>query len=823
MAIKNIYHFNSNYADGDQSMTDLLGSKGANLAQMCRLGLPVPAGFTITTDVAKFFHKNNRFPDNFKNELNLAIEQLEKYSGHTFGDSIKPLLVSVRSGSKFSMPGMMDSILNLGMHSNFIANIRARKTKFWLDNYTRFLTSYKSKEIPEPYEQLIEAIKIVIKSWYSSRAIEYRNLYNIDDNENTAINIQQMVYGNMDQNSATGVLFTRSPSTGENKIFGEFIVQAQGEDIVAGTHTPQPLEQLHKLMPKVYEQLLSIGQNLELHYKDVQDIEFTIEQGKLYILQTRSAKRTVQASIKIAVNLIKEDIISEQEALLRIEPNSIDQLLHDNIDYHNSELEKISHGLPASPGAAEGIIVLSTEEAEKLALKGNVILFRSDTSPEDIKAMHIASAIVTAIGGMTSHAAVVARAMGRPCVSSAEGLIIDLNKNIVKFNGHELRTGDKIIVDGSTGSIFLGKVQMIKAELPSEFWQVLKLADKYAHLKVRANAETKDEIDTALNFGAQGVGLCRTEHMFFEDNRLALLRQLILANSKELKKIIIEKLLPYHISDFKMLFKCLKGKPINIRLLDPPLHEFLPKKDDEILRLSVNTSIALNIINERLSFLHEQNPMLGHRGCRIAISNPEIYQMQIEAIFLAASALELQEQIKSDIEIMIPFVSDVKEIIKIKEDIAHKLKELDYKPKYKIGTMIELPRAALTAAEIATEVDYFSFGTNDLTQSTYGLSRDDSGKFLKDYLINKIFINDPFVKLDSKGVGKLIKMAIASSKNIKSALKFGACGEHGADPESIELLQSYGLDYISVSPYKIPIAKIAAAIANIKQKKEKHI
>jgi len=875
-----IYYFSPAGSEGNATMHDILGGKGAGLAEMSNLNLPIPPGFTITTDLCEYYYKNDRnLPTSFNTELMLAIKKLENITGKIFGDHSNPLLLSVRSGAKASMPGMMDTILNLGINDKVCTALtQATGNKYFtLDSYRRFLQMYCSivlsisaelfeeafelhkiqaniykdtditieilekivtsfKQIiikhcgnlpVDPYEQLNLSIKAVLDSWMSERAISYRRINNIPQDWGTAINIQSMVFGNMGDTSATGVVFTRSPSTGESKIFGEFLINAQGEDVVAGIRTPNPIieeginahKSMQALMPKTFQQLQEICQKLELHYKDMQDIEFTVENGKLYILQTRNAKRTIAASIKVAVSMTDEGIISKEEAVMRIVPESLNQLLHTAIDY-NKPLNAIATGLPASPGAATGVVVFSPYDAEKMSHHHKVILVRHDTSPEDINGMHVSDGILTARGGMTSHAAVVARGMGKPCVCGATNIIIDAKNQTFKAGDIIVSYGDIITIDGGTGKIFLGEAPLMRPSIAPEFETILNWADEISHLKVRANAETILDSTAALKFGATGIGLCRTEHMFFDQNKIPLVREMIVAPDKERRMHAINKLLPLQIDDFKALFKVIHGKPINIRLLDPPLHEFLPTSASDIQALSTGLNLPLSIIEQRLHTMEEINPMLGHRGCRLGISYPEIYQMQVRAILTAAYELKNKENIETIIELMIPLISDVEELKKVKSSIHEIVTELEIQYAYKfnllLGTMIELPRAALQAGAIAKEIDYFSFGTNDLTQTTYGISRDDVASFFPDYLEQKIFAFDPFVRIDEESVGELLEIAIKRGRQTKPDLKLGVCGEHAGNPVSIEFFHKIGLDYISCSPYRIPIARVAAAQAKIK-------
>ncbi len=876
-----IYYFGTNGGEGNAQMKDILGSKGAGLAEMSNLNLPIPDGFTITTELCNYFYKNNyNLPENFNKDLAVAVKNLENTTGKIFGDHKNPLLLSVRSGSRASMPGMMDTILNLGYNDQVcdaLSNITGNEI-FALDSYRRFLEMYGSmvlsisnglfrnafemhkikcnlyqeKEFTgdflriiveefkkiisnhydesfcDPYKQLEQSIKAVLKSWVGDRAVIYRKLHNIPDDWGTAINIQSMVFGNQGSNSATGVVFSRCPATGENKLFGEYLVNAQGEDVVSGTRTPSPIMSdkpdidysMQVVMPQIFEQLQGICKKLELHYLDVQDIEFTVQNGVLYILQTRTAKRTALASIKIATDMVQEGLISKQQAIMRIDPESLTQLLHTAIDYSNS-LNHISKGLPASPGAATGMVVFSPYDAEKMSHHHKVILVRHDTSPEDISGMYVSAGILTARGGMTSHAAVVARGLGKPCVCGANDVVIDEKKQIFKIGNTIINYGDLITIDGGTGKIFLGEVQLIQPTFTKEFQTILDWADEFATLQVRANAETVLDAGVSIKFGASGIGLCRTEHMFFDPDKIPLVREMIIAPDIERRKHAINKLLPLQIRDFKALFKIIQGKAINIRLLDPPLHEFLPTTEDDKRNLANVMNLPLAVVEQRLHALYEVNPMLGHRGCRLGISYPEIYQMQIMAILTAIRELQIEENINTILELMIPLISDVNELKILKTHIQDVITNMEDTNKCKfyftLGTMIELPRAALKAGEIAEEVDYFSFGTNDLTQTTYGISRDDVASFFPDYLEKKIFAFDPFSKLDEEGVGELIEIAIKRGLKNNPTLKLGVCGEHAGNPDSIEFFHKVGLHYVSCSPYRIPIARIAAAQAEIKK------
>ena len=883
---KLVFSFNSKKIKNLKNPKFILGGKGANLAEMGRMGFPVPLGFTISTEVCHLFYKyNKKLNTKVLKEINNEVLNIEKKINKKFGDYKNPLLLSVRSGARVSMPGMMDTILNLGLNDqtvNALAKITGNR-RFANDSYRRFIQmysvvvlnieNYKFEDLIENYkltkgvlldtdlnaddwealisdfkelvkietkkdfpqnvkQQLIGAISAVFLSWESKRATIYRKINKIPSNWGTAVNVQSMVFGNMGKDCATGVVFTRDPSNGTNKIYGEYLLNAQGEDVVAGTRTPQYItknsrlksksksKSLEETMPKVFKELKKILKLLEKHYKDMQDVEFTVEKNKLWILQTRSGKRTAKSAIKIAVDMVKEKLISKKEALLRIDPSSLDNLLHPSIDETNN-LKVIATGLPASPGAASGKVTFSSEEAERLnSMMQDTILVRIETSPEDINGMHAAKGILTSRGGMTSHAAVVARGMGRPCVSGSSEIEIDYNKKIFKVNEKIIKEGDVITIDGTSGRIILGKVKTVKPDITGDFLKVMNWADDYRKLKVRTNSETPLDTKTARDFGAEGIGLCRTEHMFFDEDRILSVREMILSKSKEDRNKALSKLLPYQRNDFIEIFKIMKGLPVTIRLLDPPLHEFLPKTKDEVLNVSKSLNLEINDVEQRILELHEQNPMLGHRGCRLAISFPEIYEMQCKAIFEAIVECK-KIKINSIIpEIMIPLVSTEEEIkimknlvIKVAKNVEKKMK---IKLKFLVGTMIELPRAALKAKDIAKHAEFFSFGTNDLTQTTFGISRDDSGKFLNDYIENKIFDIDPFISID-EGVGSLIELASTNGKKQNKKIKLGICGEHGGDPKSIRFCSETGLDYVSCSPYRVPVARLAAAQAEIKK------
>jgi len=864
---------------------NILGGKGANLAEMARLGLPVPPGFTISTELCAVFYKNKKkLTPKIFNEIKKELKKIESITKKKFGDNLNPLLVSVRSGSRVSMPGMMDTILNLGLNDKTVEALSKKTSneRFAKDSYRRFIQMYGNvvlgieshlfeemidnykltkgvlmdtelnsedwdgliknfkglilektkKNFPQDvYEQLFGAIKAVFLSWESKRAKTYRKFNHIPGDWGTAVNVQSMVFGNMGDDCATGVAFTRNPSTGENKFFGEYLINAQGEDVVAGSRTPKYItkkakeeagakeESMEETMPRVFKELKSIFVKLEKHYRDMQDIEFTVENNKLWMLQTRNGKRTAKAAIKIAVDMVKEKLISKKEAILRIDPNTLDTLLHPTLDEKVNK-EVIAKGLPASPGAASGKVVFSADEAEKMNnQKEDTILVRVETSPEDIHGMHAAKGILTARGGMTSHAAVVARGMGRPCVSGSGEINIDYETKEFKVGDLSIKEGEVITIDGGTGRVMKGLVPTVKPDISGYFSTIMKWSDEFRKLKIRTNAETPQDTKMARNFGAEGIGLCRTEHMFFDDERILSVRQMILSKSLDDRKIALEKLLPHQKNDFKEIFKIMKGLPVTVRLLDPPLHEFLPKTDKDMEEVARSLNLGVKEIKNRVAELHELNPMLGHRGCRLGISFPEIYEMQCRAIFSALIECK-KENIKSIIpEIMIPLVSTEDELgimRKLVNRVADQLqKENKVKINYFVGTMIELPRAALRAAPISKYADFFSFGTNDLTQTTFGISRDDSGKFLNDYIDHKIFDEDPFVSIDKDGVGELVKIASQRGKKQNKKLKLGICGEHGGDPRSIEFCSKAGLNYVSCSPYRVPIARLAAAQAEL--------
>lgn len=874
---KRVYFFGDGKAEGKKEMKELLGGKGANLAEMSTIGVPVPSGFTITTEVCDEYYKcGKKLPNGLLEEVKKNMSMVEKSTGMVFGDVNNPLLVSVRSGAASSMPGMMDTILNLGLNDTTVqAVIRKTKNKrFAFDAYRRFLQMFgdvvlevahhdfeevldeikksknakldtdlsaedleevvlrykkviknaTGKDFPQDaYEQLTLAIKAVFGSWNNDRAILYRKLNDIKGLLGTAVNIQAMVFGNMGNTSGTGVCFSRNPSTGENKFYGEYLMNAQGEDVVAGIRTPQTIEQLEKVDSKSYKQLCDIRIKLEKHYKDMQDMEFTIQEGKLYMLQTRNGKRTAQAAVKIAVDMVKEGLITKEEAVLRVDPNSLDQLLHKTIDPKNKE-KSLAKGLPASPGAAVGKIMFDAHEAAKLVEEKDesVVLVRIETSPEDLIGMNAANGILTARGGMTSHAAVVARGMGKCCVSGCNDVKIDYKKKTMEIAGKVLKEGDWITLNGSTGEVFAGKINTVDPELKGEFGELMQWADSFRKLKVRTNADIPRDAKVAVRYGAEGIGLCRTEHMFFEGDRIKAMREMILAKDLSGRKEALKKLLPYQKSDFKGLFEEMAGLPVTIRLLDPPLHEFLPQKENDIKEISKEMKVSVEELKSKIESLHELNPMLGHRGCRLGIAYPEITEMQVRAIIEAAC--DVKEKKKMDIvpEIMIPLVGNIKEFTHQKEIalrvINEVLAERKVKLTYKIGTMIEVPRGALTADSIAKEAEFFSFGTNDLTQMTLGFSRDDVGKFMPQYIELGIYEKDVFAVLDQTGVGQLMKIAVEKGKSVRPDIKLGICGEHGGEPNSVMFCHKIGLNYVSCSPYRVPIARLAAAQAAIKFK-----
>ena len=884
---KMVFSFDDKSLKKAKNKRNILGGKGLNLAEMGRLGLPVPPGFTITTEVCDTFYKNKKkLPNKILKEIEKEINYIEKKTRKKFGDLKNPLLVSVRSGARISMPGMMDTILNLGLNDKTVKALSEKTSngRFAKDSYRRFIQMYsnvvlgikshlfeelidnykltkgvlsdteldesdwdgliknfkdlvkteKKIEFPQDIKkQLYGAISAVFLSWNSQRAKTYRRLNQIPDHWGTAVNVQAMVFGNMGEDCSTGVAFTRNPSTGEKAFFGEYLINAQGEDVVAGTRTPQHITKkskkdsgstalsMEEAMPKVYNQLKQIFLKLEKHYRDMQDIEFTVENNKLWMLQTRSGKRTAKAAIKIAVDMVKEKLISKKEAILRIDPNTLETLLHPTLD-EKVEKKVVASGLPASPGAASGKVVFSAEEAERLnGMMEDTILVRVETSPEDIHGMHAAKGILTSRGGMTSHAAVVARGMGRPCVSGSGDINIDYETKQFKAGDQIVKEGDVITIDGGSGKVMLGIVPTVKPEISGYFSTIMKWADQFRKLKVRTNAETPKDTKIAREFGAEGIGLCRTEHMFFDDERILSVRQMILSKSVDDRNNALNKLLPHQKNDFKEIFKTMHGLPVTVRLLDPPLHEFLPKSEKDIEEVARSLNLGAKEIKDRISELHEQNPMLGHRGCRLGISFPEIYEMQCKAIFEALVECKKEKSKSAIAEIMIPLVSTDLEL-KILRDLVNRVakkvqKEHKIKIDFIVGTMIELPRAALQAKAISKYADFFSFGTNDLTQTALGISRDDSGKFLNDYVDHKIFEKDPFVSIDEDGVGELVEIASNRGREQNKKLKLGICGEHGGDPKSIEFCSKVGLNYVSCSPFRVPVARLAAAQAQLRR------
>ena len=872
MAEKQYVYF---FGEGTKDMKKLLGGKGANLSEMTNIGLPVPPGFTITTETCNTYYENGqKYPDGFMEQVKLNMKKLEKAMGLDFGDINDPLLVSVRSGAAVSMPGMMDTILNLGLNDKTVAGLikKTGNKRFGMDSYRRFIQMFgnvvmevehaefekaiqhlkdkkgvkfdtdltaddlealvadykkivekeKAVSFPQdPMEQLKMAINAVFSSWNNKRAITYRNLNDIPHSLGTAVNIQAMVFGNMGDNSGTGVAFTRNPSTGEKKVYGEYLTNAQGEDVVAGIRTPKDLDKLNDEMPAIYKQLMEIFAKLEKHYKDMQDMEFTFQEGKLFMLQTRSGKRTAAAALQVAVDMFKEGLIDKKTAVMRVAPEQINQLLHKQLDKKAKEKANlIAKGLPASPGAAVGKVVFDAETAVKESEMNKVVLVRTETSPEDIEGMAVAQGILTARGGMTSHAAVVARGMGKCCVAGCESIKVNEKEQYFTVKNVKINKGDYITLDGSTGEVFLGRVPVVDAELSGNFGVFMGWVDEFRKLGVRTNADTPKDADVARKFGAEGIGLCRTEHMFFNGARIKAMREMIVAGNVEGRKKALAKLLPMQKEDFIGIFKVMQGLPVTIRLLDPPLHEFLPTEEDDIKEIAKDLGMSYDDMKATIVSLHEINPMLGHRGCRLSITYPEICDMQARAIFEAAAELT-KSGVKVIPEVMIPVVGIVNEVRVLRKQIvgiAEKvMKEYDVKFEYKVGTMIEVPRACITADEIATEAEFFSFGTNDLTQLTFGFSRDDFGKFLPGYLEKGILEKDPFAVLDQKGVGSLIKIAIEKGKSVRKDLKVGICGEHGGEPGSVEFCANNGLNYVSCSPYRVPVARLAAAQAAIKK------
>jgi len=874
---KYVYFFGGGKAEGSKDMKNLLGGKGANLHEMTNLGIPVPPGFTISTESCVHYFKTGRYPEGLKQQVEEAVKRLEELTGKKFGSTENPLLVSVRSGARVSMPGMMDTILNLGLNDDAVKGLAKRTgdERFAYDSYRRFIQmfseivmgiphkvfeelldtkkkekgvnldyeldadalkelveEYKTKvreltgkEFPQnPQEQLWMAIEAVFKSWNNRRAIEYRKLHRIPDDWGTAVNVQTMVFGNMGFDSATGVAFTRDPSTGEKVLYGEYLPNAQGEDVVAGIRTPKPISELEKEMPEAYKQLVEIFDRLEKHYRDMMDLEFTIEKGKVYLLQTRVGKRSARAEVKIAVDMVKEGLITKEEAIMRVDPKRVEQLLHPMVD-PKAPKNVIAKGLPASPGAASGKVIFDSEEAAELAEKGErIILVRDETSPEDIKGMARSKGILTSRGGMTSHAAVVARGIGTPCVVGAEEIEVDYGKEEFRVGDVTVKKGDVITIDGSTGEVMVGEVPTIDPEFFPEFSELLEWADEFRWIGVRANADTLRDAERARKFGAEGIGLARTEHMFFEGERIYAMQEMILAKTKEEREKALSKLLPMQREDFKGLFKAMDGFPVTIRLLDPPLHEFVPKTEEQIKELSERTGVPAEEIKAKAEALREANPMLGHRGCRLGITYPEITEMQVRAIFEAACEAK-KEGVKVYPEIMVPLVS-IKKEIEIQKGIIDRIarevmEETGIEIEYSVGTMIELPRAALTADEIAEVAEFFSFGTNDLTQTTFGFSRDDVGKFVPKYIELGLLEDDPFQVLDQRGVGQLVKVGVEKGRGTRPDLKVGICGEHGGEPTSVKFCHRVGMDYVSCSPFRVPVARLSAAQAVIEQKFER--
>jgi len=880
--MKWVYSFGDGKADGTAAMKNLLGGKGANLAEMSNLGLPVPPGFSITTEVCSYFYKHDQtYPAELRPAVEAALAEVGTMAQGRLGDAARPLLVSVRSGARVSMPGMMDTVLNLGLNAETTEGLaKVTDARFAYDSYRRFIQMYSDvvlgvehslfeeildsekeakgvdldtelnaddlkkiaglfkervhKELGRPFpedvhEQLWGAVGAVFGSWNSARAVTYRRLHNIPEEWGTAVTVQAMVFGNRGETSATGVAFTRDPATGERMLYGEFLINAQGEDVVAGLRTPQPIAKvvrerqggkrpaMEEALPKTFAELSAICARLEAHFRDMQDLEFTVQEGKLFMLQTRNGKRTAEAALKIAVDMEREGLIDKQTAIGRVDPSALDQLLHPTLD-PSAQKEQIAIGLAASPGAATGEIAFTADEAEKVAAeRRDVILVRTETSPEDIHGMHAARGILTARGGMTSHAAVVARGMGRPCVSGAGMLKIDIANGVMTAGKHVLKRGDIITIDGATGCVYKGRVGLRQPELTGDFSTLMGWADSIRHLKVRTNADTPQDAATARKFGAEGIGLCRTEHMFFDEHRIVAVRQMILADEESERKAALAKLLPMQRHDFEEIFKVMEGLPVTIRLLDPPLHEFLPQDDEEIAQVARAAGGDPAKLRARAIALHESNPMLGHRGVRLGITYPEIYEMQARAILEAALNVEAAGGVPVQLEIMIPLVAWKQELDRVKERIdaiaAAITTERGKVPSYMIGTMIELPRAALQAAQIAKSAEFFSFGTNDLTQTTIGISRDDAGMFLTDYLNKGVITRDPFVTIDAAGVGELVKIAAQRGRSVRANLKLGICGEHGGDPDSIRFCHETGLDYVSCSPFRVPVARLAAAQA----------
>ncbi|HEY0672021.1 MAG TPA: pyruvate, phosphate dikinase [Longimicrobiales bacterium] len=869
-----VYYFGNGQADGSKEDKTLLGGKGANLAEMVRIGVPVPPGFTITTEVCRQYLKHGSYPAGFQEQVASNLRRLEVDTGKKFGGAENPLLVSVRSGSAVSMPGMMETILNLGLNDTTVQALAkaSGNARFAFDSYRRFVQMYSDVVLGVPhhsFESLLQALKdskgvhndtdldghdlqklvgqykelvkksigapfpedpeiqlwgaieAVFRSWNIERAVAYRRVNRISDDLGTAVSVVSMCYGNMGDDSGTGVAFTRDPSTGEKKFFGEFLINAQGEDVVAGIRTPISIEQMATALPQAYQQLLEVQQNLENHFREMQDLEFTVERGKLYLLQTRTGKRAAAAAVRIAVDMAESRLISQEEAVLRVDPHQLDQLLHPRLD-PKAPADLLVTGLPASPGAASGQVVFDPAHAVERAAQGDaVILVRPETSPDDFQGMVAARAIVTSRGGMTSHAAVVARGMGKCCVVGAHDLRVDMQRGEIHANGKLLRAGDWITVDGTTGRVLVGQVPTVEPELGQEFYQLMSWADRYRRMKVRANADTPGDARNAREFGAEGIGLCRTEHMFFEEGRIQAVRKMILASSPEARRAALAELLPMQREDFKGIFQAMTGLPVTIRLLDPPLHEFLPRNEEEIQSFARSTGLDPVEIHKQIERHHEANPMLGHRGVRLGLSHPEITEMQARAIFEAA-AVALLEGYNVQPEVMVPLVSDVQELINQKQLISRVATEVmgetGVSIPYLVGTMIEVPRAALMASEIARVADFFSFGTNDLTQTAFGISRDDAASFLPRYIEEGILKDDPFQVLDREGVGQLVQMATWEGRQRRATLKVGICGEHGGEPRSVEFFDEVGLDYVSCSPFRVPVARLAAAHAALKNR-----
>ena len=871
MSQKYVYLF----SEGNANMRELLGGKGANLAEMTNLGLPIPQGFTVTTEACtKYYEDGEKISKDIEDQIFTALQKLEEITGKKFGDSKNPLLVSVRSGARASMPGMMDTVLNLGLNEETVASIAEKNERFAYDSYRRFIQMFsdvvmeipkplfekaidemkeakgvkldteltaedlkelvkkfkaiykeqKGEEFPsDPKTQLMEGVKAVFRSWNNARAITYRRLNDIPGSWGTAVNVQEMVFGNMGEDCGTGVAFTRNPATGENKIFGEYLMNAQGEDVVAGIRTPQHIDTLKEVNPKAYEDFVMYAEKLEKHYRDMQDMEFTIERGKLYFLQTRNGKRTANAALQIAVDLVKEGMITEKEAVLRVEPNQLDQLLHPNFDSEKLKAAKVvAKGLAASPGAATGKVIFTADRAVEMHEAGekDLILVRLETSPEDIDGMNVCHGVLTVRGGMTSHAAVVARGMGTCCVAGCGDIIVNEEEKYFTLpDGRKVTEGEWISLDGSTGNVYGERIDTVPASVSGNFATLMGWADQYRQLKVRTNADTPRDAKQAYDFGAEGIGLCRTEHMFFAPDRIAAIREMIVSKTPEQRAKALAKILPMQRGDFEELYRTMKGYPVTIRFLDPPLHEFVPHEDEDIRALAKEMGMTFEELKSVVEGLHEFNPMMGHRGCRLDVTYPEIAEMQTRAVIEAAINVN-KEGMNVVPEIMIPLVGEVKELKYVKDIVTKTadaiIKEAGVDLKYHVGTMIEIPRAALTADEIAKEAEFFSFGTNDLTQMTFGFSRDDAGKFLNDYYEKKIYEFDPFAKLDQVGVGKLVKMAVDLGKQTRPDIKLGICGEHGGNPPTVEFCHNIGLTYVSCSPFRVPIARLAAAQAAIK-------